>query len=187
MAGDGLKRGTSWTKRRRSRFNRWNMPSVDGLSWLKSVDPQSLATSHHYVHCCGKRRHAESATVRSIRILQNLSRHRTVCKDKTVEPPGTAAINTFPKLLILPQRHFPTCFDWRGQRQSGQIGHEDNRSTATFLSNTSAVQRVDERMPDYKLGYTISDSTSDLSRLMHMGGNRVKMLLFLKVAREALI
>ena len=80
-----------------------------------------------------------------------------------LEPPGRAAIQRiFSEIAHLkPKDTFPLVLIGEANANLSQIGHEDNRSTATFLfCNHDAVQRVDERMPDYKLGYTISDSTA---------------------------
>ena len=54
----------------------------------------------------------------------------------------------------------------------------DNKDIADFLAGaTSAVMRVDGRTPDYKIGYSLSGSTADLNKYMHLAKHRVKMLV----------
>jgi two-component system, chemotaxis family, chemotaxis protein CheY len=58
------------------------------------------------------------------------------------------------------------------------LNQPDNKGIADFLAGaTSAVMRVDERTPDYKIGYALSDDTTALNKHMHLAKIRVKMLI----------
>ena len=61
---------------------------------------------------------------------------------------------------------------------SEDLSLADNKNITTFLANTTTgVRNVDERTPDYHIGYLLVDSTSDVSKIMHVHKERVKILM----------
>ena len=163
----------------------WNMPSVDGLELVKRVRGSAEFSDLPIIMFTARAAKEDVLTALQSGVDTYITKPFTPqelsAKIKAVlnRRGRTAIQRIFSEIAQITRKDtFPLVLIGEANANLSQIGHEDNRSTANFLSAiTSAVQRVDDRMPDYKLGYTISDSTSDLSRLMHVGGDRVKMLI----------
>ena len=162
----------------------WNMPSVDGLELVKECVAPELSDLPIIMFTARAAKEDVMTALQSgvdTYITKPFTPQELSAKIKAVlnRRGRTAIQRIFSETAEITRKDtFPLVLIGEANANLSQISHEDNRSTANFLSAvTSAVQRVDDRMPDYKLGYTVSDSTSDLSRLMNMGGDRVKMLI----------
>ena len=163
----------------------WNMPSVNGLELVKRVRGSAEFSDLPIIMFTARAAKEDVMTALQSGVDTYITKPFTPqelsAKIKAVlnRRGRTAIQRIFSETAQITRKDtFPLVLIGAANANIRQISHEDNRSTANFLSAiTSAVQRVDGRMPDYKLGYTVSDSTSDLSRLMSMGGDRVKMLI----------
>tara|TARA_B100000674_G_C37947058_1_gene965401 strand:- start:456 stop:2465 length:2010 start_codon:yes stop_codon:yes gene_type:complete len=163
----------------------WNMPLVNGLELVKRVRGSAEFSDLPIIMFTARAAKEDVLTALQSGVDTYITKPFTPqelsAKIRAVlnRRGRTAIQRIFSEIAQITRKdNFPLVLIGEANAHPSQIGHEDNRSSANFLSAiTSAVQRVDDRMPDYKLGYTVSDSTSDLSRLMHVGGDRVKMLI----------
>ena len=163
----------------------WNMPSVDGLEFVERV--RGSAEFDDLPVIMFTARATKEDVLKALQsgvdtyITKPFTPQELSAKIKAVfNRRGKTAIQRIfsETALIIREDTFPLILIGEANANPSQIGHEANRSVANFLSAiTSAVQRVDDRTPDYKVGYTVSDSTRDLSKLMHAGGDRVKMVV----------
>lgn len=163
----------------------WNMPSVDGLQFVEKVRKSAQYDDLPVIMFTARANRED--VLRALQsgvdtyITKPFTPQQLSAKMKSVlsrrERMSISQIFTH-VVSIEREDTFPLILFGESVASPERLMVAENKHVADFLAAaTSAVRRVDARMEDFRIGYTISDSTSQLSKHMHMGKNRVKMVV----------
>jgi|GEM_PF-226162 len=163
----------------------WNMPSMDGLQFVEKVRASAQFDDLPIIMFTA--RATKEDVLRALQsgvdtyLTKPFTPQQLSAKIKAVmtRRERLGIMRIFTNIAIIHREDtFPLVLFGEATTNPNMLSRPENKHVAEFLSAaTSAVRRVDARVPDYKVGYTVSDSTSDLSKLMHLGGKRVKMVV----------
>lgn len=163
----------------------WNMPSVDGLQFVEKLRKSAQYDDLPVIMFTARANRED--VLRALQsgvdtyVTKPFTPQQLSAKMKSVlsrrERMSISQIFTH-VVSIEREDTFPLILFGESVASPERLMAAENKHVADFLAAaTSAVRRVDARMDDFKIGYTISDSTGQLSKHMHLGKSRVKMVV----------
>ncbi len=163
----------------------WNMPGMDGLQLIEKIRSSSnydelpivmftaRATKEDVLHAL--QTGADTYITKPFTPQQLGTKIKSVLFKRARQHVNQILLNTDP---VDRDEIYPLILFGESVVSADQLVQPNNKDIADFLTGAcAAVQEVNSRTPDYKIGYVLAGNTSVLGKCMHRAKERVKMIV----------